>query len=516
MPRSTALQPATPLRGIACTALCTLVLAACSGGSDFGSEYPVVQVDSVTVDQAIKGQTTTFTIKGSNLTQEFILTSPSCEGPILDNEATSDTVRTATCVIGSGGDVEVSIEDIGHGQVVYTNPKLATAASNTKISAISVAAPAAGTLATWQYAQFTITGEKLDEEKGLVLRSDSCSDGRVTMDENFTSATTRTGSCILHKDAAGPLSIKAYYKENIQGQVVEAPFYSTPSPIATVTVGAEPKLALSAENGVTVADLKYSQKANFTFAGTNLANNFSAKSNSCADGNITLDAVTDTTGKSRTGSCTILKTGPIELSLYDSAGTRAYYTPIANLVPNPQISISTRLGSFVVTLAPSIAPKTVQNMLALTASGYYEGTALHEVLPNDIVRGGAYTQSETGAQLTAKAAPDGGNTIALESGSTELSNTKGTIVMDKTDSKATLSSRTAFFFNIKDHPEYNKSSTDPGYAVFGQVIEADLPKLVELSNEAEVTTGTFANGSKTATATVPQTPLVIQSIKQIR
>ena len=51
-------------------------------------------------------------------------------------------------------------------------------------------------------------------------------------------------------------------------------------------------------------------------------------------------------------------------------------------------TITTNRGSIVMDLDPKLAPKTVNNFVALARQGYYDGLTFHRVVPDFVIQGG--------------------------------------------------------------------------------------------------------------------------------
>ena len=132
-----------------------------------------------------------------------------------------------------------------------------------------------------------------------------------------------------------------------------------------------------------------------------------------------------------------------------------------NSSSNPQVLINTSYGPFTVELYPSQAPATVANFLAYVDADFYDGTLFHRVIDQFMVQGGGLTRN---LQAKPTSAP-----IALES-NTGLTNDRGTIAMARTSVPDSATSQ--FFVNTVNNTGLNyQSSSQPGYAVFGKVIE---------------------------------------------
>ncbi len=67
---------------------------------------------------------------------------------------------------------------------------------------------------------------------------------------------------------------------------------------------------------------------------------------------------------------------------------------------NPQgtysATVTTDVGTFVIKLDPTIAPKTVNNFVYLARYHFYDGVIFHRVIPGFVVQGGDPTGTGTG------------------------------------------------------------------------------------------------------------------------
>jgi cyclophilin family peptidyl-prolyl cis-trans isomerase len=126
---------------------------------------------------------------------------------------------------------------------------------------------------------------------------------------------------------------------------------------------------------------------------------------------------------------------------------------------HPTVMINTSYGPITLALNPDKAPQTVSNFLSYLDRDFYDGTIFHRVINNFMIQGGGYD-----ANLVPKAtqAP-----IKLESNN-GLSNERGTIAMARTNAADSATSQ--FFINAVDNKFLDYSASNPGYAVFGQVV----------------------------------------------
>jgi peptidyl-prolyl cis-trans isomerase B (cyclophilin B) len=126
------------------------------------------------------------------------------------------------------------------------------------------------------------------------------------------------------------------------------------------------------------------------------------------------------------------------------------------------VVMETSLGTIKLELYADKAPLTVQNFLAYTDEGFYDGTIFHRVIPNFMIQGGGM---EPGLRQK-KTKP----TIKNESAN-GLSNKRGTVAMARTS--APDSATAQFFINVTDNDFLDRAQAQDGvgYCVFGKVIE---------------------------------------------
>ena len=142
-----------------------------------------------------------------------------------------------------------------------------------------------------------------------------------------------------------------------------------------------------------------------------------------------------------------------------TAATKAPAAPATN----PQVVIETSMGTMVVELFADKAPKTVENFLGYVASGFYEGTIFHRIIPKFMIQGGGFT-----SDLVKKA-----NRAPVQNEADNgLTNQRGTLAMARTGQPHSATSQ--FFINTVDNDSLNHSGKNArgwGYAVFGKVVE---------------------------------------------
>ena len=129
---------------------------------------------------------------------------------------------------------------------------------------------------------------------------------------------------------------------------------------------------------------------------------------------------------------------------------------------SPRVTLATSKGEITIELDAAKAPVTSQNFLSYVASGHFDGTIFHRVIPGFMIQGGGFDatmrQKPTDAPITNEA--DNG-----------LKNGRGTIAMARTSDPHSASSQ--FFINLKDNGFLDHTAKTPqgwGYAVFGKVV----------------------------------------------
>lgn len=135
-------------------------------------------------------------------------------------------------------------------------------------------------------------------------------------------------------------------------------------------------------------------------------------------------------------------------------------TKQAEKAPNPRLLMRTSLGDMTIELYPEAAPKTVANFAAYAKAGFYDNTIFHRVVPGFVVQGGGFD-----LQYRRKPTFD---PIVNES-SPSLKNLRGTLSMARLPSPDSATSQ--FFINLTDNPSLDWKPSQPGYAVFGKVIQ---------------------------------------------
>jgi len=154
---------------------------------------------------------------------------------------------------------------------------------------------------------------------------------------------------------------------------------------------------------------------------------------------------------------------------------------VDNIFPgNTKVKLETNVGDIVIELYPDKAPITVENFINYVEAGHYDGLVFHRVIPGFMIQGGGF--DENGQEKRTNPP------IKLESDN-GLKNDEGTIAMART--MVSDSATSQFFINVKDNDFLNYAPGNPGYAVFGKVVEG-----MDVVNNIEGAATTIKNGMK--------------------
>ncbi len=165
---------------------------------------------------------------------------------------------------------------------------------------------------------------------------------------------------------------------------------------------------------------------------------------------------------------------------------------------NPVVVMETTLGNVKIELFEKEAPISVKNFMDYAASGFYNGTIFHRVIPGFMAQGGGFTadrkQKPTNAAIKNEAANG-------------LKNDRGTLAMARTSAPESATSQ--FFINVTNNNMLNRPNPDgAGYAVFGKVVEGmDVVDKIVSARTKNVNM-VFQN--------MPETPIFIKSVKTVK
>ena len=139
---------------------------------------------------------------------------------------------------------------------------------------------------------------------------------------------------------------------------------------------------------------------------------------------------------------------------------------------NPRVNLTTSEGVIEIELLPKLAPKHVANFLSLVEEEFYVGLVFHRVIPNFMIQAGGYD-----AQLNYKPSE---RKVPNESFN-GLSNKRYTVAMARLSDPD--SADTQFFINVRDNPHLDANQGEPGYSVFGRVVDGmDVIETIELTD----------------------------------
>lgn len=157
-------------------------------------------------------------------------------------------------------------------------------------------------------------------------------------------------------------------------------------------------------------------------------------------------------------TCDVLAVGEFKANVHTTDGR--FLGRLTFQVPQPEVSMTTSLGNFVLELDPVAAPATVRNFLGYVNAGFYRNVIFHRVIADTLVQSGGYT---SGPVVKPPTAPP----IKLESNN-GLKNVRGSIGAARTSEPD--SARAQWYVNVGDNPGFDYVDADqPGYAVFGRV-----------------------------------------------
>ena len=167
------------------------------------------------------------------------------------------------------------------------------------------------------------------------------------------------------------------------------------------------------------------------------------------------------------------------------------------LFAGTKVVITTNMGEIELELYDKKAPITVKNFLKYVDKSFYDGTIFHRVISDFMIQGGGFTADLNKKSTSAPIKNEADNGLANEEGS---------VAMARLPQKDTASSQ--FFINLKNNSFLNhrgKSESAYGYAVFARVIKG-MPVVKRIKK--------VKTGQSKGMANVPQSPVVIKSIKR--
>jgi len=145
--------------------------------------------------------------------------------------------------------------------------------------------------------------------------------------------------------------------------------------------------------------------------------------------------------------------------------------------------IETNFGNMVIEFFPTDAPKTVENFINLTESGFYNGTKFHRIIPNFMIQGGDPLSKDV-SFVQQWGTGSSGKTIDAEFNS--IKHKRGIVSMARAMDPNSAS--TQFFIVHKD-----STFLDKQYTVFGRLVTQEsydvLDSIASLETNQNATSG---------------------------
>lgn len=270
---------------------------------------------------------------------------------------------------------------------------------------------------------------------------------------------------------------------------------------------------ISTENG---APMYYASNT-FVVSGDNIDRLTLSAQGACA----TMTETSRTSGAQRRFTCRPNQIGVNALTITARDTQTGAVKAQSFTIPKPEVTLTTTLGPLVITLEPDKAPLSSRNFLETVASGFYTGTAIHEIAEGNRVLGGLYKLA--GTTWTRPTAPALAPVEFESPKKTGLSNTSGTIAVYREAQALVDSGTTGFLINLGNHGtdangnvasinnRDGTSTRDPSaYAVFGSLTEDSYNRL---RTARASYSGAIIDGQ---TFLVPSPPVIISVASQTR
>lgn len=169
------------------------------------------------------------------------------------------------------------------------------------------------------------------------------------------------------------------------------------------------------------------------------------------------------------------------------------------------VKLETSMGDIMIKLDRQAAPVTTANFLEYAGEGFYDGTIFHRVIRGFMIQGGGFT-----TKMVEKEKRD----PIVNEAKNGLSNKRGTIAMARQNDPDSATCQ--FFINHADNTplDYIENS-NPGYAVFGKVIEGMdvVEAIAAVKTTIRSATVNDPDGIiETKLEDVPVEPIVIKSV----
>lgn len=128
---------------------------------------------------------------------------------------------------------------------------------------------------------------------------------------------------------------------------------------------------------------------------------------------------------------------------------------------SPYAVFETDKGKIVIKLLPEVAPKTVENIIALVKSGLYRRTKFHRVMAGTMIQGGDPNSKDNDPYNDGQG--NSGNMIPAEFSSRKFD--RGVVAMARQEADPNSAS-CQFFIVLKRMPSWDRQ-----YTIFGEVVE---------------------------------------------
>lgn len=125
-----------------------------------------------------------------------------------------------------------------------------------------------------------------------------------------------------------------------------------------------------------------------------------------------------------------------------------------------EVEMHTSEGLLRISVDEKNAPLTAANFLQYVRDGFFDGLIFHRVIPDFVIQGGGFTPDLT---------PRKNRPPIKNEAANGLKNLKYTLSMARTNDPHSGTSQ--FFINLNDNQSLDYAANNPGYAVFGKVVE---------------------------------------------
>ncbi len=169
--------------------------------------------------------------------------------------------------------------------------------------------------------------------------------------------------------------------------------------------------------------------------------------------------------------------------------------PAIAAADNPQIEVTTNLGTFTIELWPAEAPQTVENFLRYVERDFYDGIIFHRVISDFMIQAGGYNAEMDYLEPA-------GRVMNESVGGPR--NLRGTIAMARQRNPDSADAQ--WFVNVKDNRHLDADGQRPGYTVFGTVTTG-----MDIVDRISMVRTTVRAGMRD----VPMDPVVIEQVTHL-